>query len=80
MPLVKQLLQLQIEQAFVKLSSGKYDTAQAQKELAKDLATAIDSYIKSATITVPPGTLVVTAGTPAAQTGSTTTPTIATIM
>jgi hypothetical protein len=45
----------------------------------KAIAGEIDKYIKSATITVPPGALVVTAGSPAAQTGSVTTPAIATI-
>ena len=57
--------------------------AAASAEFAKGMkkiASEIDKYIKSATITVPPGALVVTAGSPAAQAGSVTTPTIATIM
>jgi hypothetical protein len=56
--------------------------AAASAEFAKGMkaiAGEIDKYIKSATITVPPGALVVTAGSPAAQTGSVTTPSIATI-
>ena len=46
-------------------------------KVAPDLATAIDDYIKSATvkaITIPPGQAVATVGSPAAQTGATTAP------
>ena len=38
------------------------------------VASAVTDYIKSATIIVAPGQLVTTAGTPAAQSGATTTP------
>jgi hypothetical protein len=44
------------------------------QNLGKLIATEVDKYIKQATIIVQPGQVVVTAGTPAAQTGSTTTP------
>jgi hypothetical protein len=46
-------------------------------KVAPDLATAIDDYIKSATVkavTIPPGQAVATAGSPAAQVGATTAP------
>lgn len=55
MPLVKSLLEQQIYTAFKKMQSATKDTETAQRELAKDLAIAIDSYIKSATIIIPPG-------------------------
>ena len=74
MPLVKPLLESQILAAFKKMQSSAVDTEAAQKDLAKELATAIDSYIKSATIIIPPGIVVATAGTPAAQTGASTAP------
>ncbi len=48
------------------------------KKLAEDLSTTIsnevDTYIKSATVIVPPGQLVATTGSPAAQAGATTAP------
>jgi hypothetical protein len=37
---------------------------------------AIDAYIRSQTLIVPPGQLVATAGSPAAQTGATTAPSL----
>ena len=55
MPLIKPLLEVQILTAFQKMSNSGKDIASAQQDLAKDLATAIDLYIKSATIIVPPG-------------------------
>jgi hypothetical protein len=42
--------------------------------IAKTIADQVDTYIKSATIIVPPGQVVATAGSPAAQTGATTAP------
>jgi hypothetical protein len=44
------------------------------ESLGKKIASEVDKYVKQATIIVQPGQVVVTAGTPAAQTGSTTTP------
>ncbi len=41
-------------------------------EFAERLSTSIDTYIKTATVTVAPGITVNTAGTAAAQTGATT--------
>lgn len=59
-------------------------SATIRKELAKDIASAIDEYVKSATVnistvtsTVPPGVTVATVGSPSAQTGATTSPGIA---
>ena len=52
MPLVKPVLELQILAAFQKMSNSRTDMATAQQELAKELAAAIDFYIKSATVTV----------------------------
>ena len=49
------------------------------KNLGGTIAAEVNTYVLSALITVPPGQVVVTAGTPAAQTGSTTTPTTAII-
>ena len=62
MPLIKPVLEMQILVAFQKMSNSETDMAQAQRDLAKDLATAIDSYIKSATVIVPPGQAVTTSG------------------
>jgi hypothetical protein len=74
MPLITKILELQILNAFQKMSNSETDMKTAQQDLARELAIAIDSYIKTATIIVPPGQLVVTTGTPTAQAGSTTTP------
>lgn len=48
-------------------------------EFADQLATLIDTYIKSATVTVAPGITVSTAGSAVAQTGATTAPGAGTI-
>lgn len=45
-----------------------------REQQAGAIATAIDDYIKSATITVPAGIPVSTTGTATAQTGATTSP------
>lgn len=42
--------------------------------IAKTIASEVTTYIKTATIIVPPGQVVATAGSPAAQVGSTTAP------
>ena len=56
MPLVKPVLEAQIFAALQELFANTSDPAPiAQRKLAQKLATAIDTYIKSATITVPPG-------------------------
>jgi len=75
MPLIKLLLEQQIYAAFKKMQTSAKDADTAQKDLAKDLATAIDSYIKTATIIVPPGQMITGAGGgPAPVVGSTVTP------
>ena len=88
MPLVKTLLELQILSAFKKMQTSAVDTESAQKDLAKDLATAIDEYIKTATIIIPPGQVVagvnapgqvvITAFVPNPLPGATTTPGVVT--
>jgi hypothetical protein len=56
MPLIKPVLEAQIFAALQKLFNNTSDTPiVAQQKLAKDLASAIDGYIKSATIIIPPG-------------------------
>lgn len=51
----------------------------SDSEFANRLATMIDAYIKSATITVPMGIPVTTAGSPTTQNGATTATAISTI-
>jgi hypothetical protein len=84
MPLVPPLLTSQILAAFQKQSAAAfvdgYSVTQAQVQLAQDLAIAIDNYIRSATIIVPPGQAVATAGTPVAQTGATIAPSVPAII
>jgi hypothetical protein len=79
MPLVPATLQAQILDAFSSQTAKTDNTQVALADLAQKLAAAIDTYIKSATITVPPGVAVATTGTAAAQTGVTTGPGVATI-
>jgi hypothetical protein len=59
MSLVKSILESAILAAFQKQSAPSANTATAQSQLAADLATAIDLYIKSAQIITPPGQAVV---------------------
>ena len=53
--LIPQVLEAQILAAFQKMTTGENDLATAQQDLARDLAVAIDAYIKTASIVVPPG-------------------------
>lgn len=56
MPLVKPVLEAQIFAALQELFANTSDPPPvAQRKLAQKLSTAIDTYIKSATITIPPG-------------------------
>lgn len=57
MPLVPPVLQTQILLALQKAATAP-DMQAAQMQLAMDLATAIDAYIRTATIIIPPGQLV----------------------
>jgi len=64
MPLVKATLEAQILNILNDLSTRTDNPAQARQDFASQLATAVDAYIKTATITV------ATTGTAAAQTGT----------
>jgi hypothetical protein len=56
MPLIKPVLETQIFSALQKLfNNTSQQPIQAHQAFAKDLANAIDAYIKSATIQIPPG-------------------------
>jgi len=78
MALIPQNLKEQLEIIFLKQATqdGKYQIREAQRlsieVLATELSTAIDAYIKTATVN--PGIPVTTAGTAAAQSGATTGP------
>jgi len=78
MPLVKATLKSSILATLNSLKTEEDQTAAIDK-LADDLANHIDTYIKTATITVSAGIPVATAGSPSAQTGATTAPSIASI-
>lgn len=79
MPLNKDLLQSQIKQAFKDQQTKTQDPDAALEDLAQKIAAAVDAFVKSATVTVPSGIPVSTAGTAAAQTGATTAPATGTI-
>lgn len=76
MPLVKATLKAQLEADFKGIKLGEDDAA---AKVAEAVANRVDAYIKSATITVAAGIPVATAGSPTAQTGTTTGPGTATI-
>lgn len=61
------------------LSEMRTRTEVSDRECAERLATLIDDYIKSATITVPAGIAVSTTGSATAQSGTTTQTAIAEI-
>jgi len=58
MPLIKPVLEAQIFAAFQEMFMSTEPPVVAQKKLASKIASAIDQYINSATIIVPPGQLV----------------------
>ncbi len=70
MALVKATLQAQLLQVFTEMRKEKEKISDAK--LAEKLASAIDTYIRSAQVA--PGIPVATAGSPTAQTGATTGP------
>jgi len=72
MTLVKDSLKEDIKTLLTDLSSRTEDPEKAVDDLAEQLSTIIDSYIKTATITVAPGISVVTVGSATTQTGTTT--------
>ena len=71
MPLVKSTLEVGILALLEEMSNRTEDPAQARQDFASDLATLIDTYIKTATVTVLPGQVVQVAPS---GTGSTTSP------
>jgi hypothetical protein len=73
MALVVSTLETSIKAINAAMSSGNGLTAD---QYAHQLAQAIDAYIKTATVTIPLGVPVSTAGTAAAQTGATTAPAV----
>lgn len=90
MPLVPSIINAAMDAAFVAgmeamaaYSTGKDDQKEASKDVviaagAAAFATiagpAIDAYIRSQLITIPPGQVVATAGSAVAQAGATTAP------
>ena len=76
MPLIAASLEAQLLADFKSINLGSDDAA---AKVASAIASRVDAYIKTATITVSPGIPVATAGSPAAQTGATTGPGTATI-
>jgi hypothetical protein len=75
MPLLKPALILKIYLAFKSAQTSALNLDAAQLLLAEELASAIDMYIKSATIIIPPGqTISGAGGGPAPVVGSTVTP------
>lgn len=73
MALVPQTLQVQIYNAFLKAFNNKVATPETcALQISNDLALAIDIYIKSQTIIVPPGQSVL--APPPAGTGTTVSP------
>ncbi len=78
MPLDKTTLANSIAAAFAN-AQGLSKASDAHTTLAGSISDAIDTYVRGATITVPAGIPVSTAGTAAAQTGATTGPGTASI-
>lgn len=75
MPLIKPVLEAQIFAALQKLFNNTSSSPiQAQKAFAKDLSTAIDTYIKTATIQLPPGQAIQAISAPGQVVGSPATP------
>lgn len=79
MALNKPALKSAIEAAFNAEKTSTDDPADSINRIAIAIADAVDVYIKGATITVPSGIPVATAGSAAAQTGATTAPATAII-
>jgi hypothetical protein len=66
--------------AFLNKNTIEKDTAKAKQAFADDLAKVVVNAIKSATVTIPTGgVLVTTVGSPTTQTGSNTAPAIGTL-
>lgn len=71
MPLLKPTLKSGIQALLTEMRTKEEN---ADEYFADQLATLIDTYIKSATVTVAPGIPVTTAGSAVAQSGATTAP------
>lgn len=88
MPLATSVLQANLQRKIKSILDASFnensDAEAIKMKFAKDLSSAIadeiDTWIKTATITVNAGIPVATAGSPTAQTGATTGPGTATIM
>lgn len=88
MPLATPVLQANLQRRIKSVLDASFDEKSNPetikmnfaKELSSAIADEIDTWIKTATITVNPGIPVATAGSPVAQTGATTGPGTATIM
>lgn len=88
MPLATSVLQANLQRKIKSILDASFnensDAETIKMKFAKDLSSAIadeiDTWIKTATITVNAGIPVATAGSPTAQTGATTGPGTATIM
>lgn len=78
MTLIKTQLKASIIDLMDALKTQDDQSASIEK-FADEFSTIVDDYIKSATIIVPSGIPVATAGSAVAQTGSTTAPATATI-
>ncbi len=93
MPLVPTTLNVELTRAFAEAMDQFIQTVKGAKDqnvsataiqaastkFAEIATPAIDAYIKSATVTVPPGQIVVAASAAGPVTGSTTTPVVAVI-
>lgn len=71
MPLLKSTLKSGIKDLMTEMRTKEENE---DEYFADQLATLIDTYIKSATVTVAPGIPVATAGSAVAQSGATTAP------
>jgi hypothetical protein len=76
MALVKLKLKTSIKQAFENEKESTDPTGDSIDRIATAISDAVDQYIRSATLTVPLGIPVATAGSATAQTGATTASTV----
>lgn len=68
MPLIKESLEAQIVNMLTQMSTKTENQPKAIQDFAKELATIIDAYVRSATVNV--SVMVATTGTATAQTGA----------
>lgn len=79
MALNKPTYHAQLKAALITALTNDKSVEDAADALATAITNATDTYIRSATVTVPPGVPVATTGTSTAQTGATTASGIGTI-